>query len=132
MKYYFASPMADIAILDKLEYSDKRWQRNKKIADQLEKAGFEIYLPQENQLETKEKTLTQEFKMIKECNGLIAVLSDTRGVYLEAGYAKGIGKKIYGLEVDETRHTHDWIQNFFNFIAKDVNELINYLKKNVN
>lgn len=122
--------MASAKVRDKLKFSDKKWYRNKKISEKLEQAGLEIYLPQKNQLDTKENTLAQELKVIEECDGLIAVLSDTRGVYLEAGYAKGIGKKIYGLEVEETRFTHDWIQGFFDYIAKDVEDLIKYLENN--
>ena len=61
---------------------------------------------------------------------MIVILSDTRGLYLETGFAKALGKKIFGLKVEETRpvpsdgRTVQW----FDFITDDVDELIVQLK----
>ena len=76
------------------------------------------------------KLLDLELNVIKNCEGIIVVLSDTRGIYLEAGYAKALGKKVVGLEVTETREFSDWGKAFFDYIARDENDLLNYLKNN--
>ena len=130
MSIYLASPMASTKNPNIHQYSDRKWRRNLEIANKLINAGFDIFLPQDNQKESVLKTLKSELDVINSCDFLIAVISDTRGVFLEAGYAKGIGKNIYGICVDETRKLSDWIQCFFDFIAKDADELIKYLNKN--
>ena len=63
------------------------------------------------------------------CDFLIAIISGTQETFLEAGYAKRIEKNICGICVDEIRKLSDGIQCFFDFIAKDVDELIEYLNK---
>ena len=48
---------------------------------------------------------------------------------MEAGYAKALGKKVIGLKVEETRDMSDWGYAFFDYVAENIKELINYLKK---
>jgi len=127
-KIYLASPMASTQNREQYKYSESRMKRNQDIALFLRKQGFEVFLPQENQKETGLKTLEVELAFIKECDCLVAVLSETRGVYLEAGYAKGVGKKTFGLEVEETRKYSDWTTAFFEGIAKNKEELVGFIK----
>lgn len=121
--------MASTKEKERHSFSDEKFKRNKQIADKLIASGFDIYLPQENQKETGEKTLKKELKVIDNCDFLIILLSDTRGIYLEAGYAKGIGKKVYAIKVEETREMSDWGYSFFDYVAKNTEELIEYLNK---
>ncbi len=134
MAIYLASPMASTKRLDGYSFSRKKLLRNKKIAQKLIENGLDVFLPQENQKKSEKLTLEKELRMIRDCEFLIAILSDTRGAYLEAGYAKGLGKKIYGLKVEETRvgeegKVSEWLAGFFDYIAYDIKELIEYLKK---
>jgi len=128
MKIYLASPIISMKKPKQLKYSSEKMSRNKIIAEKLIKNGFDVFLPQENQKSTAKLTLENELQQIKKCDILIAVLSDTKGVYLETGYAKGIGKKIYGLQVEETGPVSEWLNNFFDYIAKNTEDLIQYLK----
>ena len=75
-----------------------------------------------------EKLLKLELEVIKNCEGIIVVLSDTRGIYIEAGYAKALGRKVIGLKVPETREFSDWGKAFFDYIAKSEKDLVDYLK----
>lgn len=128
MTVYLASPMASTVNSDSYSISNSKTERNLSIAKELREAGFDIFLPQENQKRNGKETLEEQLKAIKDCEFLILILSDTRGAYLEAGYAKAIGKKIYAIEVEETRKYSDWLESFFDYIAVDVQDLIKYLK----
>lgn len=106
-------------------------QRNEKLCKQLEEFGFKIFLPYRdaNQNLSGKDLLEKELEVIKNCEGIIVALSDTRGVYLEAGYAKALGKKVVGLKIEETREFSDWGKAFFDYIADSPADLINYIKK---
>ena len=125
---YLASPMASTKDKKSFSYSQNKFKRNKQIANKLKKAGFDIFLPQENQLTTPEESFKNELEIINKSEFIIALLSNTRGVYLEVGYAKGIGKKIYAIELSENRKMSPWSKCWYDYIAKDVTELIAYLK----
>lgn len=125
---YLATPIASTKELSKWLKSKEKLSRNEIIKKKLEDAGFEVYLPQDHQKRSGAETLKEQLGAIKNCEFLVIVLSDTRGIYLEAGYAKALGKKVYALEVEETRKYSDWLTAFFDHIAKDVDELINFIK----
>ena len=50
------------------------------------------------------------------------------GRHFEAGLAYALGKKVIGLKVEETRDFSDWGKAFFDYIAKDTDDLLNYFK----
>ncbi len=75
-----------------------------------------------------EHVFREEIRDIRECDALIIVLSDTMGIYLEAGYAKALGKKIIGLRVEETREFTGWSDLFFDHMVSSADGLINVLK----
>lgn len=126
---YLASPMKQTKDKNSIASSEEKQSRNKVIYQKLKDAGFDIFLPQDNQAETPQKTLQKELEVIKNCPFMIILLSDTRGVYLEAGYAKALGKKVYAVKVEETRKLSGWTCAWFDYIAENVEELISYLKK---
>ena len=127
--YYLATPHAKTGI-KKNELDANKLDRNEKLAELLETNGFEIFLPYrdaDHSLSGKEQ-LEKELEVIRNCEGIITVLSDTRGIYLETGYAKALGKKVIGLKVEETREMSEWGYAFFDYVASDTDELIKYLK----
>lgn len=127
MVIYLASPIASTEKIDSWSESKEKLPRNKVIRKKLEDAGFEVYLPQDNQKGTGAETLKEQLNVIERGQFLVTVLSDIRGIYLEAGYAKAWGKKIFALEVEETRKYSDWLVAFFDYIAKDIDELVNHI-----
>lgn len=130
--FYLASPMVNPYIKegDEVVYSDEFIGRNEKIAKKLERAGIQIYLPQRDtkQHQTPRRIFAENMDAIKKCDAVVVILSDTRGIYLEAGYAKGIGKKIIGLKVEETRPLGIMVRNFFDYIVESIDELIVLLR----
>jgi len=126
---YLASPMAPTKNKDSWSISEKKFLHNKKITEKLKKAGFDIFLPQENQLTTAAETVKKELEIIDKSEFLIILLSDTRGIYLEAGYAKGIGKKVYAIKLPETREMSEWGYCWYDYVAENVDDLINYFLK---
>ena len=127
--FYFATPHAKTNIQN-YELDSEKLDRNNYFAKFLEKNGFKIFLPMRDadQSLSGEKLLDLELNVIKNSEGIIVILSDTRGIYIEAGYAKALGKKVIGLKVSETREFSDWGKAFFDFIASDEKELLEYLK----
>lgn len=125
---YLASPIAQTKEKDSWKESDEKLSRNEIICNKLKDIGLEVYLPQINQKRTGAETLAEQLKVISKCDFLVLVLSDTRGIYIEAGYAKALGKKIYALEVEETRKYSDWLVAFCDYVAKDVDDLASYLE----
>ena len=127
--YYLATPHAKTGIRQNELDADKL-NRNEKLAELLETNGFKIFLPYrdaDQSLSGKEQ-LEKELEVIRNCEGIITVLSDTRGIYLETGYAKALHKRVIGLKVKETREMSEWGYAFFDYVAPNVDELIKYLK----
>jgi nucleoside 2-deoxyribosyltransferase len=112
------------------EKDESKQKRNQDLAKFLEENGIEIFLPQRDADQTLpgKQLLERELEAIKNCEAMIAVLSDTRGIYLEAGYAKALGKKIIALKVEETRELSEWGKAFFNHVADDQEDLIGIIK----
>lgn len=118
--FYFAGPMGD-------QYN----KRNEKFVHKLEKAGFKVYLPMRdtNQEQSARRIFLINMFELKRSDVVIVVLSNTRGVYLETGYAKALGKKLIGLMVDETKQFGPITRNFFDHIVNDTDDLITILAK---
>jgi nucleoside 2-deoxyribosyltransferase len=129
--FYFATPHAKTNT-QTYELDSEKLDRNSYYTKILENNGFKIFLPirDADQSLSGKKLLEKELEVIKESDGIIAVLSDTRGVYMEIGYAKAFNKKIIGLKVSETRDFSDWGKAFFDYIASDEKDLLNYLSAN--
>ena len=109
----------------------KKRERNEILATFLENRGISVFLPQSDADQSKsgKEVLDQELEAIRNCESLIIMLSDTRGIYLEAGYAKAIGKKVIALKVEETRELGDWGYAFFDYIVSSKEELAEIIKK---
>ncbi len=127
MQIYLASPMAQTAHLDSYSFSEDKLKRNLEVKNALERVGFQIYLPQQSKQEGK-LLLDEHLNIIKKCDCLVILLSDTRGIYIEAGYAKALGKKVYAIKVAETRKLSGWLEHFFDYVAEDVDSLVLFMK----
>ncbi|MEM7819916.1 MAG: nucleoside 2-deoxyribosyltransferase [Candidatus Aenigmatarchaeota archaeon] len=101
--FYFAGPMGE-----------KYNTRNERIVNKLEKSGIKIYLPQRDtdQNQTARKIFLMNMSALKRSKAVIVALSETRGIYLESGFAKALGKKLIGLKVEETRELGMITRNF--------------------
>jgi nucleoside 2-deoxyribosyltransferase len=127
--YYFATPHVNTNVKENtLDF--EKLARNEKLCKALEENGIEVFLPYRDadQSLAGKDLLEKELQVIRDCEGMIVALSNTRGIYLEAGYAKALGKKIIGLKVEETRDFSDWGKAFFDYIAQDTSDLIKYFK----
>ncbi len=129
--YYISGPMTTRQLTGNESQKDFYIIRNEKIAKKLEKAGIKIYLPQRdtNQSLTPRKIFDTNIRAVKKSDGVIVLLSETRGIYLEAGYAKAMRKTILGLQVDETRALGTIVRNFFDTVVNNTDDLIILLKK---
>jgi len=126
---YLASPIGSTKSTEIWQESQEKMDRNEIICQELKKLGFDVYLPQSHQGRPGSVILAEQLNIIDSCDFLILVLSDTRGIYIEAGYAKARGKKIYALRVGETRQWSDWLVAFCDYIAQDLQDLTSFLKK---
>ncbi|QQG46055.1 MAG: nucleoside 2-deoxyribosyltransferase [Candidatus Niyogibacteria bacterium] len=129
--YFLASPLYRTDIKG-VEKDAAKMRRNEIIAETLEQAGIKLILPQRDvdQAQPKRKIWEQELELIRKCDGMIVILSDTRGLYLETGFANALGKKAFGLKVEETRPVplDGWTAQWFDFLTDDVEKLIEYIK----
>ena len=112
------------------EKDKNKLNRNLEITKSLEDAGIKIFLPHRDidLSQPIKDVLAQELDAIEKSDGIIVILSDTRGAYIEAGYAKAHGKKIYGLKVEETREFSKWGYEFFDKIVPNTDELVKVMK----
>jgi nucleoside 2-deoxyribosyltransferase len=128
--YFLATPMFRTDV-NHNEKDHAKLKRNQEIAESLESMGVKIFLPQRDvdQDQPAGQVIKEELEAIKKCRAVIVVLSDTRGIYIEAGYAKAIGKKLIGLKVEETREMSDWGYEFFDHVATNVEEAAKIIKE---
>lgn len=127
MKIYLATPMADTSSKE-WRASEEKLKSNEFLKNTLEKAGHSVVLPQEFSNLSAEEIFIAEIEAIKNADALVAVLSDTRGVYCETGFAYALNKPIYALEVEGMRPVSDWGRNWFVSVSKSVEELLRSLE----
>ena len=70
------------------------------------------------------------FEAVRESDLIITVNVDTRGLWAETGYAYALGKRIWILEVEESRKLKpdDLGSTMAEKIFDDLDELVNALK----
>ena len=122
--FYIASPMSH-------KDHDYYMQRGLRIAQKLEQAGVKVYFPQRdtNQKQVSKKVLESNMNAIKKSKAVIIILSNSRGIYLEAGFAKAHKKPVIGLRVAETNEMGPIMRNFMDYFVNDVDDLTKLLKK---
>ena len=127
MNIYLATPMADTST-NEWKLSDEKLDANVTLKKLLEDADHEVFLPQECDQSDLAATFKRELEEIEKADALVAVLSDTRGVYCEIGYAYALGKPIYGLEVPGMRAMSEWGNYWFVSVSKTPEELVRSLE----
>lgn len=125
MLIYLAAPMHP----DGDEVSDYM-ERNARIAKKLEKAGFSVYLPQRDtdQTHTPKKIVEANMASIRGADCVVVLLADTWGIFLEAGYARALGRTVVAVREEGTRPLGSMVRNFFDYIVDSTDELAVLLK----
>ena len=109
----------------------KRWLT---IVEQLESFGIKIIvafrdLPQK---ESGKWLREKEFDLIYNAEGVIVLMGNTPGIYAETGYAKGIGKPLYGIRTEKLsgfgEKAQDWIESMYTKVFNNAEELTEFLK----
>ncbi len=90
-------------------FSEAERDFNRKLGDEIKRAGFNVFLPQEDSNNVKEKKNRQEIifnkntEAIESSDMVVAVIDGTdvdSGTSWEIGYAFAKGKPIFGLRTD--------------------------------
>ena len=121
--FYIASPMNS-------KHMDYYMQRGMRIAQKLEKAGFKVYFPQRDtkQSQNSKKIFEENISAIQKSKAVVLILSNSRGIYMEAGYAKAHSKPVIGLRVGETNEMGPITRHFMDYFVNDVDDLTKLLK----
>ncbi len=97
MKIFLAAPIFSLA----------EREFNSKLAEELRKRGYDVFLAQElgilSSEEEKARLFSEDLKALDECNVVVAVLDGNdvdSGVAFELGYAYAKGKRIIGIRTD--------------------------------
>lgn len=101
MHVYFASPA--------FSQAERQW--NSKVAQEMAEIGHRVYLPQRDNLgDYPDVVFTNNVAELKSCQMVVAVLDRAdvdSGVSWVCGFAKGIGKSVFGLRTDSRRGGDD-------------------------
>lgn len=99
MQIFLAAPL----------FNESEREFNKKVAEDLREAGFDVWMAQETSLikegfhEEKKKIYEKDISALKASDVVVAVLDGVEvdsGVAFEMGFAKALGKPIIGLKTD--------------------------------
>lgn len=73
----------------------------------------------------------KEFELIKKAKGVIVLLGNTPGIYAESGYAKGLGKPLYGIRTQRLKDlggkVQSWIESIYTRVFNDADSLGRFL-----
>jgi len=99
LKIFLAAPL----------FNEAERDFNAKVAANLRKEGFDVWLAQEQPFiktgsaEEKRSIFNHDIEALKKCDFVLAILDGLdveAGVAFEMGYAKALGKPIVGLKTD--------------------------------
>lgn len=121
--FYFASPM-------NAKHMDYYMQRGLRVVQKLEEAGIKVYFPQRDtkQSQNPRKIFEENILAIKKSKAVVLILSNSRGIYMEAGFAKAQKKPVIGLHVAETNELGPITRHFMDYFVSDVDGLAKLLK----
>lgn len=110
----------------------KEWRT---IIKQLESNGLNVVVALRDLPQSKKGSWLcgKEFDFIKKASAVIVLLGNTPGVYAESGYAKGLGKPLYGIRTASLKgfgeKTQSWIESIYTKVFDDTDSLIRFLVK---
>lgn len=115
-----------------------RWDRKmhkgwSNIVNQLEDSGLRIVVALRDLPQSRSGgwLRRKEFKLIKKAKGIIVLLGNTPGIYAESGYAKGLGKPLYGIRTSNLKgfgeKVQGWIESIYTKVFDDTESLVRFL-----
>lgn len=138
---YIAAPM----------FSKAELHYNEEIACDIEKLGYNVFLPQRagykmvellkimSPQDAKKKIFVKDFNAIKESDIIVIILdgrSIDEGACVELGIGFALGKTCYGLKTDPRTmmngHINPMVSECLIDICTSLNELLNILRENIN
>lgn len=108
----------------------KRWL---KIVKRLEDDGLRVVVAVRDlpQRKSGRWLRRKEFELIKKAKGIIVLLGNTPGIYAESGYARGLGKPLYGIRTERFKDlgskVQDWIESIYTKVFDDAESLVRFL-----
>jgi len=125
-------------------FSEAERQFNKKFKLILTKNGFNVFLPQENEVygcDTKnEQMFSNYLNILNKCDIIVAVLDGgldvDSGTAWEVGYAYSKGIPIFGLRTDfrtfdDSSKINLMIEECLTYLATDIEDLVKILNKSL-
>ncbi|OGZ33984.1 MAG: hypothetical protein A2Y98_00765 [Candidatus Portnoybacteria bacterium RBG_19FT_COMBO_36_7] len=115
-----------------------RWDRKmhkewRNIVNQLEESGLRIVVALRDLPQSRSGgwLCRKEFELIKKAKGVIVLLGNTPGIYAESGYAKGLGKPLYGVRTNNLKgfgeKVQGWIESIYAKVFDDTESLVHFL-----
>jgi len=117
----------------KLRWDKKIHEECNNIVDQLEDKGLRIVVALRDLPQSRPGSWLRrkEFELIKKAKGIIVLLGNTPGIYAESGYAKGLGKPLYGVRTDNLKcfgeKVQGWIESIYTKVFDDTESLVRFL-----
>ncbi len=130
--YFLATPLYSFHG-DKLVWDPNLQAEWIKIIGVLEKSDIKVVVAFRDldQNKSGEWLREKEFQLIKDSLGIIVILGSTPGIYMEAGYARGMGKKLYGIRTANFKRlppkVQQWLESTFNAVFDSPEKLVKSL-----
>jgi len=134
--FFLATPLYSFRD-DKLVWNQNLQEKWKAVIQALEKENIKVVVAFRDldQNKSGEWLRKKEFKLIKNSLGVIVILGNTPGIYAETGFAKGVGKKLYGIRTDKLEKmgpkVQNWIESMFDAVFDSPQELAKYLSDHI-
>jgi nucleoside 2-deoxyribosyltransferase len=130
--YYLATPLHSFkegGLVWDPELQDK-WQEVIRV---LEEKGLKITVALRDLDQTKSGSWLREaeLNLIKNSQAIIVIMGNTPLTYFESGYAKGLGKRLYGIRTDNLikmgPKVQEWAESAFDAVFNSPLELVSCL-----
>jgi nucleoside 2-deoxyribosyltransferase len=119
----------------KLRWDKKMHKEWRNIVRHLESNGLNIVVALRDLPQNRAGSWLRrkEFELIKNANSVIVLLGNTPGIYAKSGYAKGLGRPLYGIRTERLKDfegkVKNWIESIYTEVFDDVDSLVRFLAK---
>ena len=113
----------------RLRWDKKMHKKWHSVVCRLEDSGLRIVVALRDLPQNRPGTWLRkkEFELIKKAKGVIVLLGNTPGIYAESGYAKGLGKPLYGIRTQRLKDFGEkvqrWIESIYTKVFDDADSL---------